>query len=164
MRLKSTVLIGALLMPAAAQRSKSVDPCASVEANLRVSPTTFRCGARPTLTVVVRNASPHPIRLLDIRNGRRPDLADNYYEVVLEQNQRVLKNVPHAISDPGPIAAADFFVVAPDGSFRARLSSSLDVSALSVGRYSAHVRITFDPLNARMLKCSSRGTSFTVTK
>jgi hypothetical protein len=99
-----------------------------------------------------------------IRNGRRPDLADNYYEIVLERNQRVVKDVPRAISDPGPMNAADFFAIGPGDKFQAPLSSSLDLSAAPAGEYSVHARIALDPLATPVLKCSSARTRFTVNK
>jgi hypothetical protein len=165
MALTSTVLIVVpLLTLAAVQKPKAVDPCAGLEATVRVSPTTFKHGARPALTVTVRNISSTSLRLLDIRNGRRPDLADTYYEIVVEQNRQVLKDLPRAISDPGPIETADFFVLAPGGSFEAPLSSSLDFGAVPAGQYSARARITLDPFATRGPRCSSGRTSFTVAR
>jgi hypothetical protein len=157
------VLIGALLTPPAVQSLEQRDPCAGVRASVRASPTSFRRGANPTFFLVVRNSSPKAVRLLDIRNGRRPDLAVNYYALVLERNRQELKNVPRVISDPGPIASADFFVLSPAAHFEVPLSTNLDLTALAAGRYSAYVRITLDPFAAAP-KCSSSATSFTVTK
>jgi hypothetical protein len=163
MALKSTLLIVTLLTLAAVQRPKTVHPCAGLEATVQVSPPTFEHGSRPAVTILVRNTSRQPLRLLDIRNGNRPDLADNYYEIVLERNQRVIKDVPRAISDPGPINATDFFALAPGNKFEGPLSSSLDLSALPGGEYSIHADIAVDPLATPVLKCSSARTRFTVT-
>ena len=163
MALSLPVLIGALLTLAAIQGLEQRDACAGIRASVRTSPASFRRAAQPTFILVVKNASPKAVRLLDIRSGRRPDLADNYYKLVLEQNRQELKNVPRAISDPGPVAPTDFFVLPPAAHVEVPLHSSLDLTTLTAGRYSAHVRITLDPLAAAP-KCSSAATSFTVTK
>jgi hypothetical protein len=102
-------------------------------------------------------------RLIYCPETARPDLADNYYELVLERNGQELQNVPPVISDPGPVAPADFFVLSPASHFEVPLSSPLDLTTLAAGRYSAHVRITLDPFAAAP-RCSSTATSFTVTK
>ena len=102
--------------------------------------------------------------MLDVRAGRRADLADNYYELVVEQNNRTLKNLIRPISDPGPIDTTDYFVLAPAGAVEIPLSTSTDLTTLPMGRYAAHVRITFDPLSASRPSCQSARTSFNVTK
>jgi hypothetical protein len=119
---------------------------------------------RPTFILIVRNPSAKPVRLLDIRNGRRNDLADAYYELVFERNGRQFKNVPRVISDPGPIAPADFFLLPPSAHFEVPLSSTLELTALPAGRYSAYVRITLDPFATALPKCSSAAAPFTVTR
>jgi hypothetical protein len=102
--------------------------------------------------------------VFDIRNERRPDLAVTYYELVLERDRQEFKNVPRAISDPGPIAPEDFFLLPPAGQFEVPLRSTLELTALPAGRYSAYVRITREPIAAIAHRCSSASTSFTVTK
>ena len=104
------------------------------------------------------------MRLLDVRDGRRPDLAHSYYEIMFEQNERALKDLPRAISDPGPVGASDFFVLAPGAIVEAPLTTSADLSVLPAGQYSARVRITLDPFSERVPKCRSARTSFTVSK
>jgi hypothetical protein len=39
---------------------------------------------------------------------------------VLERNQRAIKDVSRAISDPGPINVTDFFAIAPGDKFQRR--------------------------------------------
>jgi hypothetical protein len=160
MALQLFMLVG-WLVTRPVQGGEQRDPCAGVRASVRASPTSLRKGGLATFVLVVRNGSPNGPRLVDIRNGRRPDLADNYYEIVLERNRQELKNVPRAISDPGPVAPADFFFLPPAAHFEVSLRSTRDLTALAAGRYSAYVRITLDPF-AAATKCSSTATSFTV--
>lgn len=137
--------------------------CLGIEAALRVSPREVKAGGEPAFTLVLRNRSEKPVRLLDVRAGRRADLAQNYYELVLEQNGRTLKNLTRVISDPGPIDTADYFLLAPAAVVEIPLSTSADLSTLRIGRYAAHVRITLDhPLSASELSCQSARTSFGV--
>jgi hypothetical protein len=136
--------------------------CLGIETALRVSPTAVKAGSAAAFTLVLRNRSKKPVRLLDIRAGRRADLAQNYYELVLEQKGRPLKNRPRIIADPGPIDTTDYFVLAPADAVEIPLSTSADLSTLRVGRYAAHVRITLDPLSASASSCQSPRTSFSV--
>lgn len=149
--------------PASAQVAK-LQMCRDVEATLRIMPTTFRPGTQPRFTVVLKNVSGKPVRLVDVRAGRRSDLAHTYYEIIFEQNERELKDLPRAISDPGPVEATDFFVLLSGAIVEAQLTTPTDLSVLLGGQYSAHVRITLDPFSERVPKCRSARTSFTVTK
>ena len=159
------MLVFALLTGAAnAQVPNSPQTCRSVEATLRVTPTSFRRGTQPTFSVILKNVSDKPIRLLDVRNGRRSDLAHSYYEIVFEQNDLTVNNLPRAISDPGPVASADFFVLSPGAIAEALLSTPADLSALPVGEYSAHVRITLDPFGDAIPSCLSARTPFRVLR
>jgi hypothetical protein len=138
--------------------------CRGVEATLRVTPTSFRRGTKPAFVVVLKNASRKPVRLLDVRNDRRGDLAESYYEIIFEQNERPLPDLPHAISDPGPVQAADFLMLSPGATIETNISTAADLSTVPAGSYSAYVRITFDPLAKQTQKCRSARTSFTVDK
>ena len=53
------------------QAPKSPETCEGVEATLRVMPSTFRRGTQPRFAVVIKNISDSPLRLLDVRDGRR---------------------------------------------------------------------------------------------
>ncbi len=145
-------------------QGKPVQACRGVDAALRVTPGSIRRGAKPAFTLVLRNRSNTSIRLLDVRGGRRPDLAINYFEVIVERKGGLLKDLPRAISDPGPIDAADFFVLPPGAAMEAPLATVVDLGTLPAGRYSAHVRITLDPFNAQTPRCRSGRTPFTVTR
>jgi hypothetical protein len=162
--LDSTLVFALFMGSASVQLSKSPQICRGVEATLRVMPSTFRRGTKPKFAVVLRNVSETPVRVLDVRDGRRPDLAHSYYEIMFEQNEQALKDLPRAISDPGPVEAADFFVLSPGATVEAPLTTPADLSALPGGSYSARVRITRDPFSERIPKCLSARTSFTVSK
>jgi hypothetical protein len=136
--------------------------CLGIEAALRVSPTAVKAGGDAAFTLLLRNRSQKPVRLLDVRAGRRADLAQNYYELVLEQNGRTLKNLTRVISDPGPIDTTDYFFLAPAAAVEIPLSPSADLDTLRIGRYAAHVRITLDPLSPSVPTCQSTRTSFRV--
>jgi hypothetical protein len=162
--LELMLLVAFLGGSADGQTSKSPQSCRGVEATLRVMPTTFRRGTEPSFAVVLKNASEKPVRLLDVREGRRPDLADSYYEIIFEQNGRTLSDLPRVISDPGPVEAVDFFVLSPGAIIETALSTMANLSTIPAGRYSAYVRITVDPFAARVPTCRSARTSFTVNK
>ena len=160
-----TLAVALLSATGTSQGARQPSPtCLGIEASLRVSPTVVKAGSAPAFTLVLKNGSERPVRLLDVRAGRRPDLAHSYYELVLEQSGRTLKNLLRAISDPGPIETADYFVLSPDSSVDIPLTTSADLSSLRIGQYAAHVRITLDPLSPAAQSCQSAPTSFTVGK
>jgi hypothetical protein len=160
--LEALFAIVSLVGSAGDQTPKLAQVCPGVEASiLRVIPIEFRRGTQPRFALTLRNASKNPVRLVDIRDGRRPDLADSYYEIIFGQNGQELDD-PRAISDPGPVDAVDFFVLPPGATVETPLTTPADLTRLAVGQYSAHVRITLDPFSERTPKCRSSRTSFSV--
>jgi hypothetical protein len=162
--LHSTLAITLLMGSASAQVETSPQSCRDVEVTLRIVPTTFRQGIHQNFIVVLKNVSAKPVRLIDVRAGRRPDLAHSYYAVMFEKNERALKDLPRAISDPGPIGPADFFVLPPRAILEVPVTTPADLSGLRAGHYSAHVRVTLDLFSKRVSQCRSARTSFTVIK
>lgn len=156
--------IAAMVVAAAAQERKPLPACRDIDASIRVVPAALRTGTQPRFTLVLRNASKNPVRLVNIRDGRRQDLAHSYYEILFERNGRELKDVPRAISDPGPLDAADFFELAAGAAVETPLTTPADLTRLPVGHYSAYVRITVDPFDSKIPKCRSSRTAFTVGK
>ena len=138
--------------------------CRGIDAALGVSPATVTVGTPPTFTIVLKNLSDASVRMLDLRDSRRVDLTQTYYELLFEQNGRALTNLRRVISDPGPIDASNFFLLPAGGSVKAALTTPVDLRSLPEGRYSAHVRITLNPLNAPIPPCRSGRVSFRVTK
>jgi hypothetical protein len=148
---------------AAAQQAHRLPPdCQGIETILRVSSPAVKAGSEPVFTLVLRNRSGKAVRLLDVRAGRRGDLAETYYELVLESNGRRVENLTRPISDPGPIDAADYFVLSPATVAVIPIGASTDLTTLRIGQYAAHVRITLDPLSTPVPSCQSARTSFKV--
>jgi hypothetical protein len=106
------LLVMSLAAGIAQGRQLEMATCPGFQAVLRVSPATVKSGSELRFSLVLKNVSVKPVRLLDIRAGHRPDLADSYYEVQFERGRRAAA-LPHAISDPGPISATDFFTLSP---------------------------------------------------
>jgi hypothetical protein len=52
------------------------------------------------------------MRVLDVRQRRRSDLQDVYFELFILEERRLV-DLPRAISDPGPISKADYAVLQP---------------------------------------------------
>ncbi len=154
----------AFVLIARAQSPATSQNCKGVDARLLISPTTINVGSQPAFTMVLKNASTEAVRLLDIRDGRRPDLAQTYYEILFEQNDQPLKNLRRVIADPGPVSSADFFMLPAGTAAKTELTTPVDLKMLAVGTYSARVRITFDPLGARVPPCYSSKSTFKVRK
>ncbi len=157
--------MSALAFMLAAQVGLAKPPqCRAIDAALSVSPATVTVGTPPTFTIVLKNVSDTSVRLLDLRDGRRTDLTQTYYELVFEQNRRALTNLRRVFSDPGPIDASNFFMLPAGGSVKTGLTTPVDLRSLPEGRYSAHIRITLNPLTAPVPPCRSGRVSFTVAK
>jgi hypothetical protein len=138
--------------------------CRNIDASLSVSPATASIGTPPTFTIALKNVSNESVRLLDLRDSRRADLTQTYYELVFEQNGRALTNLRRVISDPGPIDASNFFLLPAGGSVKAALTTPIDLRSLPEGHYSAHIRITLNPLSAPVPPCRSTRVSFSVIR
>ena len=151
-------------MLAAQVRLAEPPQCRAIDAALSVSPATVTVGTPPTFTIILRNVSDASVRLLDLRDSRRADLTQTYYELVFEQDGRALTNLRRVISDPGPIAATNFFLLPAGSSVKAALTTPVDLHSLPEGRYSAHVRITLNPLTAPVPPCRSTRVSFSVIR
>lgn len=155
----------ALAFMLAAQVAVAQPPqCRAIDAALSVSPATVTVGTPPTFTIVLKNVSDTSVRLLDLRDSRRTDLTQTYYELVFEQNGRALTNLRRVISDPGPIDPSNFFLLPAGGSVKVALTTPVNLRSLPEGRYSVHARITLNPLNAPIPPCRSTRVSFTVAK
>jgi hypothetical protein len=83
--------------------------------------------------------------VLDLRNGRRPDLQDTNCDLQVSAEDKLV-NLPRAISDPGPITDKDFHMLKPAKSVTLQLSRfALALEKLPPGEYSARVRFWQDP-------------------
>jgi hypothetical protein len=161
MGLASIALMSALSSSAAAQPPR-IPSCEAFQARLiNTSPQTEK-GRRPEFTLLVRNTGRRDITFLDTRGGRRGDLSDSYYELVVLTAAGELPHVPRAISDPGPISKDDSFVLAPGASSELPVTSPLGLERLPVGKYRAHVVVT-TPSDG-WARCTSRSAEFSVTE
>jgi hypothetical protein len=162
--LVATLAAIAFVISVRAQSAAGAPNCKGIDARLLISPTAFNAGRQPAFTIVLKNASTEAVRLLDVRDGRRPDLAQTYYEILFEQDNQPLNNLRRVIADPGPVSSADFFMLRPGTAAKTELTTPVDLKTLPVGNYSARVRITFDPLGGRVPPCYSAKSTFKVTK
>jgi hypothetical protein len=99
---------------------------------------------------------------LDVRDGRRPDLQDSYFELFVIQGKRTV-NVPIAISDPGPLSAADFLELQPGARVEFQhISYKRALQGLPPGAYDAFILFWRDPLVSGTTRCRSTSARFTV--
>jgi hypothetical protein len=89
-----------------------VDVCLAANVTVTTSTPMVKAGTRPQFSVVVTNKSDRSMRVLDVRDGRRNDLQDSYFELFIVDGQKLI-DLPIIISDPGPITDADYAVLKP---------------------------------------------------
>ena len=137
--------------------------CKGISVTLTSEASTARRGEKPQFSVAVSNATDRPVRILDVRNGRRADLQDTYFELFVVQ-QRTTVGVPAAISDPGPLSEADFFELRPGARIEIpRISYTRALEQLRPGRYEAFVLFWRDPMDAAT-RCRSTSATFNVQR
>jgi hypothetical protein len=128
-----------------------------------MSTPTVRTGARPQFSVAVTNKSSRSIRLLDVRDGRRNDLQNVYFELFIVKDGRVV-DLPIVISDPGPILDADYLELKPGERLEVReLSYKRAAERLAAGEYSAFVLFWLNPQEAPTSRCRSSEVRFIVS-
>jgi hypothetical protein len=114
--------------------------------------------------LTLSSTSASPVRMLDVRHGRRPDVQDNYFEVIVLQHGRPVET-PIAISDPGPLSAGDFFDLRPgERTTLQHLSYARALDELRPGEYEAVVLVWRDPMEPPTTRCRSKAARFTVKK
>jgi hypothetical protein len=119
-------------------------------------------GTSPRFRLTLRNRGGSPAKLIDIRNGRRPDLEDAYYRLEVRRDGEPVA-LSRVICDPGPLADADFYRLAAGAQERILLSvPCTDLTRLPPGAYSARVVVTRDPLAGRDTRCVSGEATFQV--
>jgi hypothetical protein len=107
------IVTGYVSVSAAQRSSPTAAPaCRAADVAVVTATPTLKAGTSPQFSVVVTNKSRDPIRVLDVRNGRRVDLQHNYFELFIVEGPRLV-DLPIAISDPGPVADADYTVLKP---------------------------------------------------
>jgi hypothetical protein len=81
------------------QSPTNVQVCRAAAVDVATSTPMVRVGVFPQCSVIVAKESDRSMRVLDVRNGRRVDLQDEYFELVVIEGRKVV-DLPRAISDP----------------------------------------------------------------
>jgi hypothetical protein len=157
------ILVRHLSVLAAQKPSPATVPaCRAAEVTVATASPTLRVGARRQFSVAITNKSDRSIRVLDVRNTRRNDLEDSYFELFIVEGSRLV-DLPIAISDPGPIGDADYAVLKPGERIEVRtLSYTREAEGLSPGKYSALILFWQDPHMPHTSRCRSSEARFVV--
>ena len=127
------------------QSPTTVQPCRVAEVTVATSTPTVRVGTRPEFSVVVANKSHRSMRVLDVRNGRRKDLQDAYFALLILEGRQLVE-LSSVISDLGPISDTDYAVLNPGERIEVRpLSYTRSAERLPPGKYSAVVLFWQNP-------------------
>ena len=149
--------------PAQMQSPTTVQVCRAAEVTVATSTPMVTAGTRPQFSVVVANKSDRSMRVLDVRNGRRNDLQDSYFELFIVEGRQVI-DLPSVISDPGPIADADYAVLKPGERIEVRpLSYTRLAERLPPGKYSAFILFWQNPETPHTSRCRSTEARFVVS-
>jgi hypothetical protein len=157
------IMVGQTSESAAQMQSPTtVQVCRAAEVTVATSTPMVRAGTRPEFSVDVANKSDRSMRLLDVRNGRRSDLQDAYFELFIVEGRRLV-DLPSVISDPGPISESDYAVLKPGERIEVRpLSYTKSAERLSPGKYSAFILFWQNP-ETRTSRCRSSEARFVVS-
>ena len=149
------------MLAIAAVPAGTLKPCVGFESRLRVVPSVVASGETPRFVLELANPGRDGVRLLDVRDGRRTDLADTYYRLVVSHPDGAPVRGARQISDPGPISVSDFFVLQPGARISVTLRSLVSLPGLGPGAYQAYAAIWTDPYSAASI-CRSGGARFRV--
>lgn len=137
-------------------------PCKGISVTLVADPSQVTVGVRPRFSVAVTNDTERPMRILDVRNGRRVDLQDTYFELFVVHGTRLV-DVPIAISDPGPLSSTDFLELQPRARVEFRhISYTRMLEELPPESYEAFILFWRDPMESHTTRCRSGSARFTV--
>jgi hypothetical protein len=117
-------------------------------------------------TLTLTNTTNQPLRLLDIRGGRRPDLEAAYFAVKVAQEGRLV-GLSETVSgsDPGAISARDYFLLPPSRVLRVKLADPpFWLDDLKPGIYQAFLLFWQDPFADPSTRCLSEPTTFVVSR
>jgi len=136
--------------------------CERISVSLLAEAPQVKAADKPRFSVAVSNNTDRSVRVLDVRDGRRPDLQDSYFELFVIQGRRSV-DVPMAISDPGPLSAADFLELRPGARVLFRdISYKRALQELPAGAYEAFILFWRDPVLSHTTRCRSTSARFTV--
>ncbi len=157
------VLAHTALSVAHTQSPTEVQACRAAEVTLATATPTVKAGTRPQFSVVVANKGDRWIRVLDVRNGRRIDLQDAYFELFIVEGEQVV-DLPSVISDPGPLADTDYTVLKPGERIEVKpLSYTKAAERLPPGKYSAFILFWQNPEGPHRSRCRSSEAPFVVS-
>ncbi len=138
--------------------------CKEVSVRLMAQPARVKAGQRPQFALIISSNVDRPVRVLDVRNGRRPDLQHAYLELFVLKGRRFV-DLPTAISDPGPLSSVDFLELAPrERVVFSRVSYTRALQELPPGAYDAFVLFWQDPMEPKTKRCRSTPGHFQVYK
>ena len=148
-------------MAASVAGGETPKPCSRFETRLVVAPRVLKSGASPRFVLELTNKGRQGVRLIDVRHGRRTDLSDTYYRLVVRRADGATLDGLWQISDPGPISDADFFILEPAAKVSFAVRSLMSLDTLAAGKYVAYVSVFQDPLSVGSI-CRSDETEFQV--
>jgi len=124
-----------------------------------------KAGVFPKFQLTLRNEGKAAVKVLDIRDNRRVDLQDTYYDLEIRRGKELVK-LPRAISDPGPISDDDFTSLGAGAKLSFKLTRfALALEELPPGKYKARVQFWKDPFQTSKTSCYySSEAEFTVEK
>lgn len=116
-----------------------------ISLSLEIVEKTTKHGTVPKFKLTLTNEGKVTEKVIDLTDGRRPDLQDNCYDWELEREGKAVR-IQRAISDPGPITDEDFLKLesGKKATFElTRFAQALD--RLKPGKYKARIRFWQDP-------------------
>jgi hypothetical protein len=135
--------------------------CRDLVVTLSIAAPRVLVGQRPRFDVSIYNMSATPRRVLDVRDGRRPDLRQVYLALVVRRNGADF-SIPAAVSDPGPISPTDFVELPVSSGIHVRdLPAAPAITDLPAGDFEAAIVFWRDPYDASS-RCRSAPVTFTV--
>jgi hypothetical protein len=138
--------------------------CSGVTVSVSAETPRVKVGERPRFSARIHNDTHRPVRVIDVRQGRRPDLQASYFELFVTRRSSVV-DTPIMISDPGPLGNDDFFDLSAGSVAEIRdLSYTRSLSELRSGTYDAFVLFWRDPLSPHATRCRSTAARFVVEK
>jgi hypothetical protein len=161
---QGVLLITAILGVASTMSSGlrgSVPPCDRIDVRLSVVQKVVKKGREPEFKLSVRNASEAAVQMLDTRQGRRRDLGDNYYVLVVRTRNEQDPEIPIIISDPGPMADTDFFTLLPSQQADLPVTTPLVLDRLKGGMYRAYIVVNSEAYSGGP-SCASNSVQFRV--
>lgn len=114
-----------------------MDPPGPLVLELQSLQEAYPAGVVPAFRLTIRNVGAEPEKVLKLRG----DLQDTYYDLVVSRDGRQIVDIPHAISDPGPVTDEDFITLKPGEQVVYELTRfAIGQAYLKPGDYTAAVR------------------------